>query len=79
MLGWTFLLIWAERKPVERKGVLLLTVLPVVTGLLLAELYAVQSEVLTFEQMLPTGVFLVALIVLFSFSYYYARDVDINS
>jgi hypothetical protein len=29
MLGWTFLLIWADKKPVERRGVLLLTVFPV--------------------------------------------------
>ncbi len=34
MLGWTILLIWADRKPLERKGVLLITALPVVSGLL---------------------------------------------
>jgi len=69
MIGWTFLLIWADRKPLERKGVLLITAFPVVTGILLAEIYAVATELITFEKMLPTGVFLVALIVLFSFSY----------
>ncbi|MBK5114933.1 MAG: hypothetical protein KGD59_13185 [Candidatus Heimdallarchaeota archaeon] len=30
MLGWTTLLIWADRKPIERRGVLLLTIVPVV-------------------------------------------------
>ena len=30
MWGWTFLLIWADRKPIERRGILLLTVVPVV-------------------------------------------------
>ena len=73
MIGWTFLLIWADRSPVERKGILLLTAFPVVTGLLLAEIYAVQSGMLTFGQMIPTGAFLVGLIVLFCFSYYYAK------
>jgi len=32
MLGWAFLLIWADRQPAERKGVLLLTVFPVLFG-----------------------------------------------
>lgn len=30
MWGWTALLIWADRKPIERRGVLLLTIVPVV-------------------------------------------------
>jgi len=33
MAGWTLLLVWASRKPVERRGVLLLTACPVITGL----------------------------------------------
>ena len=78
MLGWTILLIWADRKPVARKGVLLITLFPVITGLLLAEIYAVFNEVKTFEQMLPLGAFLVGLIILFSFSYFNARHVDVE-
>ena len=31
--GWTFLLLWAVRKPVERRTVILLTAFPVVFGL----------------------------------------------
>jgi hypothetical protein len=79
MLGWTFLLIWADRNPVERKGILLLTVFPVVTGLLAAEIYAVQSGILSFEKMMPTGLFLVGLTALFCFSYYYAKDLESNT
>lgn len=33
MTGWTFLLIWALLKPVERRGILLLTAFPVIFGL----------------------------------------------
>jgi len=33
MAGWTFLLGWAARKPVERRGVMLLTFCPVIVGL----------------------------------------------
>ena len=76
MLGWTFLLVWADRRPLERKGVLLLTVFPVVTGILLAEIYAVAKRLITFREMLPTGIFLVALIALLSFSYFNARGVE---
>jgi hypothetical protein len=75
MLGWTVLLIWADRKPMERKGVLLLTAFPVCSGLLLAEIYGALSGVLTVDNMLPTAMFLLVLIILFSFSYFYAgRD-----
>ena len=34
MWGWTFLLIWADRKPLERRGVILITAFPVVFLLL---------------------------------------------
>ncbi|MBY9016647.1 MAG: hypothetical protein KGD68_13220, partial [Candidatus Lokiarchaeota archaeon] len=34
MLGWTILLIWADRNPIERKDVLLLTAIPVVVGIM---------------------------------------------
>ena len=76
MLGWTFLLVWADRKPLERKGVLLLTVFPVITGILLAEIYSVTKGLITFEKMLPTGIFRVVLIALFIFSYFNAKDVQ---
>ncbi len=75
MLGWTLLLIWADRKPVARKGVLLLTIFPVISGLLLAEVYAVLSGVVPLGKMLPTGILLVGLIALFGFSYFNARKV----
>jgi hypothetical protein len=29
MIGWTVLLLWADRKPVERRGILLITIFPV--------------------------------------------------
>ena len=68
MLGWTILLIWADRKPLDRKGVLLITALPVVSGLLLVEIYGVFCGIISLERMLPTGLFLVGLITLFGFS-----------
>jgi hypothetical protein len=35
MTGWTLLLLWAVRKPIERRGVILLTAFPVVLGMLI--------------------------------------------
>lgn len=44
MWGWTFLLIWADRKPLERRGVILLTVFPVVVLLLTNIIDIILSE-----------------------------------
>lgn len=38
MIGWTALLLWADRKPFERKGVILLTVFPVISLLIGTEI-----------------------------------------
>lgn len=38
MLGWIFLLIWADRKPIQRKDILLLTAIPVVIGIMIINL-----------------------------------------
>jgi hypothetical protein len=43
MLGWTVLLLWADWKPLERKGVLLIALFPVVLGLALNEVAAVRA------------------------------------
>ncbi|MBI5185616.1 MAG: hypothetical protein HZA01_07810 [Nitrospinae bacterium] len=69
MAGWTFLLLWADREPLERKGVLLLTVFPVLSGLILAGIFAVQSGLITPGNMLPAWIMQALLLVLFSFSY----------
>jgi hypothetical protein len=41
MLAWTVLLLWADRKPMERKGVLLLTVFPALACLALTGIIGV--------------------------------------
>jgi len=38
MMGWTFLLLWAVKKPIERRGVILLTAFPVVFGMFIITL-----------------------------------------
>jgi hypothetical protein len=69
MFGWAFLLIWANGKPLERKGVLLLTVVPVILGLMLNNVSVVMSGLRPFQSALPELLLQAALIVLFVFSY----------
>ena len=74
MLGWTVLLIWADRKPVERKGVILITVLPVIVGMTLAGIFAVGSGLIKIDKMIPTWVIQTILLVLFLYSYFVTPD-----
>lgn len=76
MLGWVFLLIWADRKPVERSGVLLLTVFPVLTGLIFSGIYAVTSNLIPVDKMLPTWIMQAILALLFGFSYLNANKLN---
>jgi hypothetical protein len=69
MLGWTVLLLWADRRPLERKGVLLLTVCPVIAGLALGEVLAVRAGFLPLVNVIPTFVLQTALTALFLYSY----------
>ena len=73
MLGWTFLLIWADRKPVERRGVLLLTIFPVKVGLDLANIYLFVYGYATVKGMLPSWILSFLLYVLFIYSYVNSR------
>jgi hypothetical protein len=73
MVGWVFLLVWADRKPVERKGVLLLTIFPVLVGLIFSGIYAVMSSFVVLDKMLPTWIMQGLLVLLFGFSYLNAR------
>jgi hypothetical protein len=69
MLGWTVLLLWADRRPLERKGVLLITMFPVIIGLALAGVFAAKVGIVGVERVIPTWVLQAILIVLFSYSY----------
>ncbi|MCP4581631.1 MAG: hypothetical protein GY839_08410 [candidate division Zixibacteria bacterium] len=73
MFGWTVLLIWADRKPLQRKGILIITVFPVIIGLMAAEAYAVKSGFISLGEMAPSWIYQAFLIWLFSYSYFRAR------
>ena len=77
MLGWTALLLWADRKPLERKGVLLITLLPVVLGLALNEIAAVRGGFLSIWMTVPVWFVQAVITSLFIFSYLNARRLQI--
>jgi hypothetical protein len=75
MFGWALLLVWADRRPLARRGVLLPTIF-VILALLSAGLYAVASGILPIARIIPTSILGAALIALMGFSYMNARNAD---
>ena len=71
MLGWTILLLWADRKPIERKSILLITLL-VVLGEVVTEIFGVVTSFITVPAMLLTWMIQLIVSVLFVFSYWNA-------
>jgi hypothetical protein len=69
MAGWTALLVWADREPVQRRGVLLLTVCPVLIGLFAAGSYAVGSGLVRLAYLTPTLAFQIGASALFLAAY----------
>ena len=74
MLGWTLLLLWASQKPLERKAILLITIFPVIVGLVVNEIGAVLTLFIPAQSMLPVWILQAVLTGLFVFSYLYARS-----
>ena len=73
MFGWTVLLIWADRKPVERKGILLITIFPVIFGLALTTLYGLLEGYIPLKGAIPIWILQTFLTALFLTAYLYAR------
>jgi len=64
MLGWTALLLWADRRPVERRGVLVLTV-AVIAGLAANELRSVWTGFLPVGRVAAVWALQATLVMLF--------------
>ena len=73
MFGWTVLLIWGDRKPVERKGILLITIFPVIFGLALSTLYGFLEGYIPLKGAIPIWILQTFLTALFLSAYLYAR------
>jgi len=72
MLAWTVLLLWADRKPLERKGLLPVTLL-VIFGEVINEIMAASTGYIAAAALAPTWSVQALLTALFLFSYWNAR------
>lgn len=73
MIGWTFLLLWAFLKPVERRGVLLLTACPVIVGIFTIVLIGViDGNTSSIWILIKTFSLFIAML----YSYYFAGKMD---
>lgn len=72
MVGWTILLLWANQKPAERKGILLVTLIPI-TGLMLNRVVNIIVGVATIANAIPVLILQGLLFVLFTSSYFKAE------
>jgi hypothetical protein len=70
MLGWTVLLVWADRKPIERKEIILITVIPVIMGMILAGAFAVSVGLIKVERIIPTWAIQAILLIMFCYSHF---------
>ena len=75
MFGWTALLVWGSRAPFERRGVLLLTIVPVIAGIGASTVWAFVAGVFPLPRAIIWEVLLLSLVVLLGFSYLKARAV----
>lgn len=78
MIGWTVLLFWADRKPVERKDILLITAFPVVVGYVAMVMYAMAVGFASIGEKIPILVMQAILLTLFGVGYWKARLMDDN-
>ena len=76
VFAWTCTLLWADRKPLERKGVLLLTCFPVIIGLASVKVYAIIYNLAsTLSLSLIIGM-LAVIFILCLFSYTQSKEMN---
>ena len=75
MLGWTILLIWADRKPIERRGIVLITLVPVMLGIFLTTIYILSTGKLTISGVIPQWLMMSIVALLFIIGFYNTRDI----
>lgn len=76
MAGWTVLLLWADRRPVERRTVLLLTLCPVMVGLDIASYLLVYYDIVPMDRMIGSWIQTGLVHVLFIYGYVVSRNLE---
>jgi hypothetical protein len=75
MAGWTGILFWAAIKPIERRGIIPITLFPLLSGLIAAGVYCYISKGIRLDKILPLWTVSVVLIIAQSISYYITKDI----
>ncbi|MEW6404010.1 MAG: hypothetical protein AB1649_19620 [Chloroflexota bacterium] len=71
MFGWTVLLLWADRKPLERKTILPITLL-VIFGEVITQIWGISVGFVAFDALALSFVSQSILVALFCFAYFNA-------
>ncbi|MEI6613908.1 MAG: hypothetical protein WCL37_03345 [Chrysiogenales bacterium] len=58
MAGWTLLLLWGAASPIARRDILLLTVFPVITGIVLTTVVAARRGLISLSRTIPLWIHL---------------------
>ncbi len=58
MAGWTMLLLWGYQRPVERRGILVITLFPAITGIIAATVYGMTHQVIILNRVIPLWIHL---------------------
>ena len=58
MAGWTLLLLWGAASPIARRDILLLTVFPVIAGIVLATVVAARRGLISVSRTIPLWIHL---------------------
>ncbi|TAL59482.1 MAG: hypothetical protein EPN88_17240 [Bacteroidetes bacterium] len=74
MVGWTILLIWGSFKPLERRGLLIITVFPVITGIVIAQIYAVCSGYIHLTKIFPIWIHLSLVSAFYIYSFIKTKE-----
>ncbi len=75
MFGWTVLLLWADRKPLERRAILPITLL-VILGEIMTQVWGISIGFVPLGAVAPTFTLQAILISLFCFAYFRAARVS---
>lgn len=76
MAGWTILLLWGSVKPVERRDLLVITLVPVVAGIVISTIFGIRHQVIELGRTVPLLVHLGFVSVLYLIAYSRSRSSD---
>ena len=78
MLGWIVLLLWAYRKPLERRFIALFTII-IINGMGLTEIILVGLGYISLKSVLPSLVMQAVLLALFSYSFVLSAKAEVKA